>query len=657
MRNIKLAIHDHFGKDGILLKVLYRLLLVMFLFSIGRLVFFLYNQELFPQMTVAKFLTILYGGLKFDVSAILYTNILFILVFLIPTPLRNYDVVKSVMKYLFFVTNGILLALNSYDTVFYAFTLRRTTAGIFKEFRNEGNLFNILIKGLAEHWLIFLVFIVMVVFLVKFYGKNKKTKPQSHWLAHYILGLIFFTVGSGLIVAGLRGGFKHSTRPITLSNAAKYTEFPREISIVLNTPFAIYRTLGKESFDEKKYFTNQEELDRIFTPFHAAPDTSGNFRNDNVVIIILESFGKEFFGSLNPDLDNGSYEGFTPFLDSLLSRSKTFNYTYANGRKSIDAMPSILASIPSVKTPYILTPYSGNKIDALPALLKRKGYFSGFFHGAPNGSMGFQSFAKLAGFDKYYGKDEYNNDDDYDGIWGIWDDKFFGFFADQMNALPQPFMTALFSVSSHHPFKVPEAYQDKVKEGPNPLCECVNYTDMALREFFAKISKMPWYEHTLFVITADHSPPYQINEKYRTASGLFQVPVFLFHPQHPEWAEEDKNQLMQQIDIMPSVLGYLNFDQPYFGFGRNVFDTLSVPYAINYHSNAYQYFSGEYMLQYDDVQEKSLGLYNFQKDILLEDNLVNRNTAVQDSLELRVKAFIQQYNYSMVHNKMCMENE
>ena len=74
---------------------------------------------------------------------------------------------------------------------------------------------------------------------------------------------------------------------------------------------------------------------------------------------------------------------------------------------------------------------------------------------------------------------------------------------------------------------------------------------------------------------------------------------------------------------MPSVLGYLNFDDAYFGFGRNVFDTLSIPYAINFQSKAYQYFSDDYMLQYEDVQDNAVGLYNLKNDVLLEDNSYN----------------------------------
>lgn len=536
--------------------------------------------------------------------------------------------------------------------IFYPFTLRRTTASIFKEFQNEDNFLGILAKGLVEYWIIVLLFVALVAIMVKLYGKDRKPIIKSNWIAHYSVGLLFLLMGVGLLLGGLRGGFLHSTRPITLSNAAKYAEFPREINIVLNTPFAIYRTLGAESFEEKHYFEDKNELDQVFNPFKAAPDSVGEFKYDNVVIFIVESLGKEFIGTLNNDIENGAYEGYTPFIDSLLTKSKTYWHSFANGKKSIDAMPSILASIPSIKTPYVLSPYSGNKIDGLANVLNTKGYSTGFFHGAPNGSMGFLSFSKLAGFDKYYGKTEYNNDDDYDGIWGIWDDKFFEFYANSLNEMEQPFMGALFSTSSHHPYGIPEDFQGTLKEGPTPLHQCINYSDKSLELFFDKVSKLPWFENTLFVITADHTPSYPYYEQYRTASGLFKVPIIFYHPQHPEWADENREDLIQQIDITPSILGYLDYDQPSFAFGRNIFDSLSVPYVFNYQGNAYQYFYEDYLLQYDDGQEKTLALFNFKEDVLLRENIVGKMPEIQLQMETRVKALIQQYNYTVLRNEM-----
>ena len=167
------------------------------------------------------------------------------------------------------------------------------------------------------------------------------------------------------------------------------------------------------------------------------------FSNDNVVIIILESFAREYIGSLNHGLEGGKYEGYTPFIDSLIKVSLTFDVSIANGKKSIDAMPSILASVPSLETPYTISHYANNQINGLPELLKKKGYYSAFFHGAPNGSMGFDSFSRVAGFDDYFGLDQYPEKNDFDGMWGVWDEPFFKFFAEKLNS----FQTAIYGIN------------------------------------------------------------------------------------------------------------------------------------------------------------------------------------------------------------------
>ena len=130
-------------------------------------------------------------------------------------------------------------------------------------------------------------------------------------LVYYIGGLLFIPLVAYLFIGGVRGGFKHSTRPITLSNAGEYVKYPRETNLVLNTPFSIFRTIGKTKIQKVKYFENEEALASIFTPIHQPKDTIG-FKAENVVVILLESFSKEFFGAFNKERPN--YNGYTPFL-------------------------------------------------------------------------------------------------------------------------------------------------------------------------------------------------------------------------------------------------------------------------------------------------------------------------------------------------------
>jgi phosphoglycerol transferase MdoB-like AlkP superfamily enzyme len=421
---------------------------------------------------------------------------------------------------------------------------------------------------------------------------------------------------------------------------------------VLNTPFSVFRTYNKKSFERKTYFDNEASLNEAF-PAVKQPNPAHPFRYDNVVIFIMESWGKENSGLLNPQLENGKYLGYTPFLDSLIKDGLSFKYSFANGKKSIDGMPSVLASVPSMQTPYVLTHQSDNRINSIASLLKPKGYSSAFFHGAPNGSMGFQAFANIAGFDKYYGKTEYNNDADADGYWGIWDEEFFQYFARTMNEMKPPFVTALFSVSSHHPYKVPERYEGKLREGPLPIFRSVNYTDNALKKFFESASKMPWFQNTLFVFTADHTQSHAWHEEYKNNTGYFSIPIVFYKPDG-SLRNYDTQRVVQQIDIMPTILGYLGYDQPYVAFGNDIFSTPPESgFAVNYQNDTYQWFAGNHVLLSNG--ETIYGVYDFTTDPAMTTNISPAQQALAGQLETRLHGFIQQYNNRMLDNKLVIK--
>jgi phosphoglycerol transferase MdoB-like AlkP superfamily enzyme len=328
-----------------------------------------------------------------------------------------------------------------------------------------------------------------------------------------------------------------------------------------------------------------------------------------------------------------------------------FTESFSNGRKSIDAMPSALTSIPMMTEPFLLTPYSSNKLNSLASLLGAEGYHTAFFHGAPNGSMGFDSYANAIGFHQYYGMDQYPDKSHFDGSWGIWDEEFFQFYADKMNGFQQPFCTALFSVSSHHPFVVPDRYKGKFPEGEVPIHQCIAYTDYALRRFFETASKMPWYPNTLFVITGDHTSQ-SVRLAYKTNIGAFRVPVVFFKPDGSLKRKVDG--LAQQIDIMPSVLGYLGYSKPFLAFGRNLFDSRQEPFVITYTSSTYQLVMDNHLFLFNGQMQT--GFYAYRTDTLLTSNAVGSNPELERKMEGKIKAFIQQYNNRMITNRMTVDS-
>ncbi len=650
------------------LAVLINLGIVYVLYMVTRVAYVLENWSTlsvgWDQLSMGELIA---GSLRFDSSAILYTNWLWIILMLLPIHTKERPRWHTMCKWVFVVINSLGLTINLVDTVYSQFTGRRTTATFFAEFSNEGNLGGIFFTELIGHWYLLLLGIALVAALWFLYFKpdnSKLTAHNSKLITQYYLATSF-----GLLVAipfsifAMRGGFTRDTRPITISNANQYVHSPQQASIVLNTPFSIIRTIGKRPFKDPQYMP-EEQLSSIYSPIHVpspadtVPMVSGQ---KNVMVIILESFSREYFGYYNQSLrqSHPDFVSYTPFLDSLLEHSLTYEHTFANGRKSIDAMPSSLSSVPFFIEPFILTPSSLNDLSGLADCLVQKGYHSAFFHGAPNSSMGFQAFARSSGFKNYYGMADYCDDprtggrNDFDGHWAIWDEDFLQFTATAITErLEEPFMVGFFSATSHHPFNIPARYEDTYKGGPLDIHRTIQYCDNALRRFFATASQQPWFKNTLFVITADHTSQLQYDESH-TSVGVFSIPIAIYDPSG-ELPAGMQPGVMQQIDIMPSVLRILGYDQPFPAFGKNVFSPDETPWAVNFSNDIYQYIEGDYTLLFDGDQPT--GLYNYVLDPLQKQNLLKAEPLRADRMLTRLKAIVQTYMIRMTTNHLVIRD-
>ena len=642
-----------------LLTVVCNLMLAYVVYFVCRIVFLLTNYSSFSDnLTAGHLMEMLRGGFLFDSSAIMYTNVLWIVMVLFPLHLKETPTYRKVCKWLFVVVNSLAVVMNLCDCVYFQYTSRRTTSTVFSEFSHEGNLAGIFGTELIRHWYLLLIGVVLIYALWRLYLSHNLKRHTICWWRYSLATLVSILLMVPCILGGMRGGLAHSVRPITVSNANQYVNHPTEAAIVLNTPFSLIRTIGKNVFEEPKYFTDEKQMLSYYSPIHQpAPGTVMNKKN--VVVLIVESFGREYIGSLNHDLDGGKYRGYTPFVDSLLTRSLTFEYTFANGRKSIDAMPSTLSSIPMMVEPFFLTPASMNDLTGLAGMLHDEGYYSAFFHGAQNGSMGFEAFARATGYDKYFGRTEYNadpkggGDADFDGMWAVWDEPYLQHVVRMVNGFKQPFVASVFTASSHHPFKVPEQYATTFKdEGGQPIHKCVRYTDMALRKFFEAASKQPWYKNTVFVLVADHTNQ-NTHPYYKTDQGLYSIPIIFYTPDGSLETGVKQGVIAQQIDVLPTLMGILGYDKPYIAFGCDVLRTPAAQtWAFNYNNGVYQYFKGDFLLQFDG--QKTKALYRFKTDPLLKQNLAGK-LPNQSQLENELKSLIQQYMHRMTTNTLIMK--
>ena len=632
--------------------VIGNILLLYAAYMVTRIAFLLENYSTYEHVfSSPKFWDIFWGGVYFDTSAIAYTNALYILLVLFPLHLKESAKWQRCCKWLYIIINGLGLATNLGDAVYFQYTARRTTIAFFSEFGADDKLGSIVGLEFLRHWYLVLLFIALIALLWRCYLTPVfRTQPRRRY---YIIQTLALLIAAFLCWAGMRGGF-WDNRPIKISTANQFIDRPNDASLILNTPFSLFRTIGKHSYHNPGYYQSEAELEAIFTPIHnpltshLSPLTS----KKNIVVLFLESFGREYVGSLNQEILPG-YKGYTPFLDSLMQHAVSFRYTFANGRASVDAMPSALSGLPMFVESFVAASHATNHLSGMAACLDSLGYETAFFHGAPASSLGFQGFTRSTGFQQCYSQEDFEADPrtngpaDSDNWWGIWDEPFLQYFRTKMSDMKEPFMTALFTLSSHHPFHVPEQYKAVFKEEEMPIHKCIRYTDHALQRFFEEASKEPWFNNTIFVMTGDHTNMSN-HPEYKSSINQFATSIILYDPSGTV-TPGIRDGIAQQTDILPTILNLVGYDKPYMAFGCDLLNTPAEDtWAINYLDGIYQYCKGDYVLQFDGQQ--TIGFYALN-DYQMKKNLKGLMPE-QRQMEKEVKAIIQQYMARMIDNRL-----
>ena len=621
----------------------FRVFLAYLFYSLARVFFYFYNNNIIIIDSFSEFFNLCLIGLTFDTSAILYVNSLFILISLIPIKNNSRPIFQKGMFVLYFSTNITAYVTNYVDFIYYKFSQSRLTTTVFDLLENETNKLDLMSSFIVDYWHVFLIFIISVVLWIYLYNSiTFKSNESPKNFKYYGFSLFWSLIIIFISIVGMRGGLGNATRPINMVDAHRFVKKGIHADFVLNSPFCLIRTYKKNYF-KKKNFLIDSEINSILNPRKKLNDSI--YSKPNVVLIIMESFGREYIGAFNKNNEIKNYVSYTPFLDSLANKSLIFTNAFSNGRQSIEALPSILASLPSFKVPFTSSPYANQEIQSLVSVFNELDYSTSFFHGAPNGSMGFLGLSNILGFDNYFGKNEFNNNSLYDGYWGIWDEPFLGFMKDELDKFKEPFFSTFFSLTSHEPFKVPKEYKDVFPKGEVDMHQVIGYSDNALRTFFNSSKSEPWFKNTLFIITADHCNQFWY-PFYREPINRFAIPIIFYHPNNSFRGEN--SELSQQLDIFPSIIDLVGYNKHINSWGRSLFSNKSdQPFSIHFSGTVYHFSMNEYNLVFDG--EKVIGVYNV-KDYALSNNIMSD---VDYSIEERyLKAFYQDYMDRIIEGKL-----
>lgn len=605
---------------GPLLRIIATLGVVAIVFSLHRVLFYALNHAAFPRVPFMAFL----GGLRFDASAIAWIFLPWIATMLV-RPARQgwYNVVQNG---LFLLSVAVCSFLNCVDMEYFKFTLKRSTADIFGVASAGSDLSHLAPVFATQYWYIVAFFLGSLVLAQWGYRRAARrwsevdTRPWWAWRV----------IAVALTVLASRGGLQYM--PLAVLDASSYAP-PAYMPVVLNSAFTFMTSIGKPVLEPRTYMP-QTEADKLWPVVHHYGDRTIAPGRPNVVVMVLESFSAAYSDRLS-----GSHTGYMPFLDSLMGQGLCCTRAFANGRRSIDGVPAVLASVPKLmEEAFTTSPYADAHITGLASVLAEEGYGTSFYHGGHNGTMGFDAFARSAGFQRYVGRDEYPVAADDDGVWGIRDEPFLRFWAKELAKEKQPFMSAAFTLSSHHPYKLPDADAKRFACGDLPIHPTLRYTDNALRGFFNAARTMEWYANTLFIITADHTADLERNGEQQGAAFDHWIPLLYYMP--GRLAPGTIAHTTQQIDVLPTTLDMIGYKRPFFAFGASVLRTERVPAAVS-QGNA------TWLIITDSVQLRSNG------ERMLWG--VGSDSTMFNGAHRELQAAIQQYSAHLLQRDMVVK--
>jgi len=630
-----------------------RLLIVLLILTVTRLLLYFFHPVLFPGVTPSKIAYYAISGIRFDLIALLWANSFYFLLMILPFRFRRKYSFRIFSDSVFCISNSLLLIPDLADIAYYPFTLKRMTFDIFDYISIGEDTSNMMPRFLLDYWYLLVLLITMITLLVVVsirirISERYVMQKQFHYYFSQTVSMILF---AALAFIGIWGGL----RPVHagIQPASKYAP-SSETALVLNSSYTLIQPARILDIQKQKYFTDESKMLKIFNAQknYSHSDSLGRMTpmlKKNIFIIILESFSAENTAASTPKFKNNSIS-YTPFLDNLATKSLVFD-GFANGKRSIEGIPAILASLPSwMPQDYITSVYSSNKFMSLASILKAEGYTTSFFHGGQNGTMMFDTFCKAAGFDSYYGKSEYPDPADFDGNWGIWDEPYLQYIAGKLNEEREPFFSSVFTLSSHHPYQIPDKYSKQFKKGPLKIQETMMYTDYALQRFFESAARMPWFKNTIFVITSDHTSE-SLQPFYNNRIGQYNIPVIFFDPQ--DSVPQNKSIIAQQTDIMPTLLDMLHYTKPFIAFGGSLLRDNEPRFSLSVLNGNYQLIQDKFALLTD--LEKSNELYQYTTDAKLSHNVSGINKEIELQQNNLLKSVMQQYNNRMIGNKLLIE--
>lgn len=376
-------------------------------------------------------------------------------------------------------------------------------------------------------------------------------------------------------------GLSLSTIPYLASKENSQNVFSNELQS--NGIYKFYLAFKNSKLEYNKFYKTLPKREAYRILRQQIPNLSGENtlreiqsnaveNHKNVVLITIESYSADFMKMY------GNEKNITPFLDSLATQSLLFTNLYATGNRTVRGLEAVTLCLPPTAGESVVKREDNKNKFSTGNVFKQKGYNVKYLYGGDAFFDNMENFFSGNGYSIVDKKSFLTSEITFSNIWGVCDEDMYHKAIQVMNDEARenkPFFNHIMTVSNHRPFTYPNNKIDipgdaKSRDGG------VKYTDYAIKKFFEMAKKQPWFTNTVFVILADHCA--SSAGKTELPIDKYRIPAFIYSPGLIQPKRYTK--LMSQIDVMPTLLGLLNFNYQSKFFGQDVLKSDYKPRAL-----------------------------------------------------------------------------
>ena len=550
----------------------------LLLFFLCRAVYLLYFAGQIRHMGLGIFLLSFYKAFPLDVSAACYLLIPAVFVLL----LSNFfftKILMSTLRFYLFATALFCALLSMGEIGVYQEVHTKMYFNMLTHLQHTDELFHsisftLMFSLLSLVGLLGYISSILLKKLLPTDASPKKSFAQIDTLkisgsALLVLALLVIGCNGGLRKVAITGGDVYFSDDQCVNDATVNPMWNMGHSYI-----ETQRTLHGEAY---KFLPDDEAKEAVNKLFSVEKDTTIQLfkvKRPNVCVLILESWSADLVESL------GGYKGLTPNFEKLISNGYLFTHVKPAGHVSDQGVPAVLSAYPALPIGSAINqPKHPVHLANINNQLSANGYYSSFFFGGHLIYGNIKTYIDQNGFNRVIEQQDLPPTVP-SGRLGIHDSMMLCIWHDSMNTYRQPFLTGLFTLSTHAPFDAISSPTINWGGCHNEYLSTAVYADRQLGKFFEDIKKEKWYDSTIFIIVADHSHAVPKDYPYESPE-FYHIPLLIYGGAlKDEFRGAKYEHWASQTDIAATLLHQLGYSSQPYRWSKNLMNPYSQQFAF-----------------------------------------------------------------------------